>query len=76
MITRREFGRTAAMGAAGMAVASTAKSYAQIMGSNERVRFATIGLHGRGFAHLSALHANADTSRLVAICDVESNCMA
>ena len=64
------------MGAAGMAVASTAKSYAQIMGSNERVRFATIGLHGRGFAHLSALHANADTSRLVAICDVESNCMA
>ncbi|HLJ78506.1 MAG TPA: Gfo/Idh/MocA family oxidoreductase [Acidobacteriaceae bacterium] len=76
MITRREFGKAAAMGAAGMALGSTAKSYAQIMGSNERVRFAVIGLHGRGFAHLSSLKANADTSHVVAICDVESTFMA
>ena len=76
MITRREFGKAAAMGAAGMALGSTAKSYAQIIGSNERVRFAVIGLHGRGFAHLSSLKANADTSHVVAICDVESTFMA
>ena len=76
MITRREFGKTAAIGAAGMAVASTAKSYAQIMGSNERVRFAIIGLHGRAYAHLYSLAANADTSHVVAVCDVESNFLA
>ena len=76
MITRREFGKAAAMGAAGMAIGSTAKSYAQIMGSNERVRFAIIGLNGRAYAHLSALKANSDTSHVVAVCDVESNIMA
>jgi predicted dehydrogenase len=76
MITRREFSKTAALGVAGMAVASSAKSYAQIAGANERVRFATIGLNGRAYAHLSALHANADTSRLIAVADVESNILA
>lgn len=76
MITRREFGKTAALGIAGAAVAQTAKSYAQIVGSNEKVRFAIIGLNSRGYAHLSALHANADTSRVVAVCDVESNILA
>src|SRR5580700_406387 len=76
MITRREFSKTAALGVAGMAVASSAKSYAQIAGANDRVRFATIGLNGRAYAHLSALHANADTSRLIAVADVESNILA
>ncbi len=72
MITRREFGKTMAVSAAGLVVSSTAKSYAQIMGANDRVNFAVIGLHSRGYAHLSALKANAGTSRLVAVADVES----
>ncbi|MGB9144766.1 MAG: Gfo/Idh/MocA family oxidoreductase [Acidobacteriaceae bacterium] len=76
MITRREFGKSAALATAGMAVASTAKSYAQIVGANERVRFATFGLNSRAYAHLSALHANAETSRLIAVADVESNILA
>jgi predicted dehydrogenase len=76
MITRREFGKTAALSAAGLAVASTAKSYAQIAGANERVRFATIGLNGRAGAHLSSIHANAETARMVACADVESNILA
>ncbi|HTV16871.1 MAG TPA: Gfo/Idh/MocA family oxidoreductase [Acidobacteriaceae bacterium] len=76
MITRREFGKTAAMAAAGAAWGQTAKSYAQIAGANERVRFATIGLNGRAYAHLSSLHANAETARLVACADVESNILA
>lgn len=73
MITRREFSKSAVAGAAGLAFAGTAKSYSQIMGANERVRFAIIGLNGRGYAHLSSLRANAESSRVVAICDVESN---
>ncbi len=45
MVTRREFLDTLAVGAAGMAIASTAKSYGQILGSNDRVNFAIIGLN-------------------------------
>ena len=58
MITRREFIDTVAVGAAGLAVSTTAKSYGQIMGSNERLNFAVIGLNGRAYAHLSSLKAN------------------
>lgn len=73
MVTRREFLDTLATGAAGLAVASTAKSYAQIAGSNDRLNFAIIGLHGRAYAHLSSLKANKDSARIAYVCDVESN---
>ena len=39
-------------GAAGLAVATTAKSYGRILGSNDRLNFAVIGLNSRGYAHL------------------------
>ncbi len=73
MITRRDFLATAS---ASLAVASTAKSYAQILGANDRLSFATIGLHGRAYAHLSSLQANRAHARLAAVCDVESNILA
>src|ERR1700734_760129 len=72
MITRREFLDTMAVGAAGLAVGSTAKSYAQIVGANNRLNFAIIGLNSRGYAHLSALGANRDTAHVACVCDVES----
>jgi predicted dehydrogenase len=73
MITRRQFIDTLAVGAAGLAVGSTAKSYAQILGSNDRVNFAVIGLNSRAYAHLSALKANKDTAQITYVCDVESD---
>jgi predicted dehydrogenase len=73
MVTRREFLDTLAVTAAGMAIGSTAKSYGQILGSNDRLNFALIGLHGRGYAHLSALKANKDTARISHVCDVDSD---
>ena len=73
MITRREFIDTLAVGAASLAVGSTAKSYAQILGSNDRVNFAVIGLNSRAYAHLSALKANKDSARITYVCDVESD---
>jgi len=73
MMTRREFLDKAATGAAGLAVASTAKSYAQIMGANGRLNFAVIGLNGRAYAHLSSLKANKANARISHVCDVESN---
>ena len=71
MVTRRKFLDTLAVGAAGLAIRSTAKSYGQILGSNDRVNFAVIGLHGRGYAHLASLKANKDTARVSHICDVD-----
>ncbi|MDE1177759.1 MAG: Gfo/Idh/MocA family oxidoreductase [Edaphobacter sp.] len=72
MITRRDFLDTLAVSAAGVAVSSSAKSYAQIMGANDRVNFAVIGLHSRAYAHLFSLKANEKTSRIVKVCDVDT----
>src|ERR1700759_2085153 len=76
MLTRREFLDTLAVGAAGLAIGSTAKSYGQILGSNERLNFAVIGLNGRAYAHLSSLKANQDAAHISHVCDVESNILA
>jgi predicted dehydrogenase len=76
MITRRAFIDTLATGAAGLAVASTAKSYGQILGANDRLNFAVIGLNSRAYAHLSALKANQAKARIAYVCDVESNILA
>src|SRR5277367_3576458 len=76
MVTRREFLDTLAVGAAGLAVSSTAKSYAQIMGANDRLNFAVIGLNSRAYAHLSSLKANQASARISHVCDVESNILA
>ncbi len=72
MITRREFLGTAAIGATGLALGSPAKSYARILGANDRVSFAVVGLHGRGYAHLSSIMANRQWADLTYICDVDS----
>jgi predicted dehydrogenase len=76
MVTRREFLDTLAVGAAGIAISNTAKSYGQIMGSNERLNFAVIGLNSRAYAHLSSLKANQAAARIAYVCDVETNIMA
>ena len=76
MVTRREFLNALAVGAAGLAVQTTAKSYAQIVGSNERINFAIIGLNGRGYAHLASLKANKDAARISYVCDVDSNILS
>ena len=76
MISRRKFvgsfGKGLAAGAAASAFASTAKSYVQILGANDRLNFAINGLNGRGHAHLASLGANSKTARLAYICDVDS----
>ena len=64
MVTRREFLDALAVGAAGLAVGTTAKSYGQVLGSNDRLNFAVIGLNGRAYPHLSALKANRNAGRI------------
>ena len=73
MATRREFLDALAVGAATLAVGTTARSYRQILGSNDRLNFAVIGLNGRAYAHLSALKANRSAARISHVCDVDGN---
>src|SRR5260370_42563745 len=73
MVTRREFLDALAVGAAGLAVGTTAKSYGRIAGANDRLNFAVIGLNGRGYAHLSSLKANKNAARISHVCDVDGN---
>jgi predicted dehydrogenase len=76
MITRRTFINGLAVSAAGAALASSAKSYGQILGANERVNFAVAGLNARGRAHLAAMKGNQATARLAYCCDVDSKVLA
>ncbi len=71
-ISRRSFLNGLAAGAAGTAMASTARSYGQILGANDRVNFAINGLNGRGGAHLDALKNNSRNARVAYICDPDA----
>jgi predicted dehydrogenase len=72
MVNRREFLDVLAVGAAGLAIRSSARSYGQILGSNSRLNFAVIGLNSRGYAHLSSLKANKQSACISHVCDVDS----
>ncbi len=76
MVSRRDFLSTAVSAAGLTFVRSSAKSYASILGANDRLNFAVIGLNGRAYAHLSSLEANRDKARISHVCDVESNILA
>jgi predicted dehydrogenase len=76
MKTRREFLDDLALGATGFLVATTAKSYGRILGANDRLNFAVIGLNGRGYAHLASLKANKDSARISHVCDVDKNILS
>jgi predicted dehydrogenase len=70
MKSRREFLKDIALGSAGLAVGLNAKSYARILGANDRVNFAVIGLHGRAYAHLEGIRQNKG-ALITHICDVD-----
>lgn len=70
-MSRRTFLDGLALSVAGTAISTSARSYAQIVGANDRVNFAIIGLNGRGRAHLSGLANNSSTARVTWTCDVD-----
>jgi len=76
MTKRRDFIKKSVMGTAGIAIGGmgfSAKSYASIIGANERINIAVCGFGGRGSAHLTGFSALKDSHnvRLTTICDVE-----
>lgn len=72
--TRREFIKKTAIGTAGIAIGGlgmTAKSYGRIIGANERMNCAVVGVNSRGGAHIAAI--TKDPRSIVShICDVDS----
>jgi predicted dehydrogenase len=69
--SRRDFLRTVAIGTAGAAASLHASSYARILGANDRVNIAVIGLHGRGYAHMESIEVSKNAA-VTHICDVDS----
>ncbi len=74
MTSRRQFLGKA--GAVALSARFTAKSYAGIAGSNERVNFAVIGLNSRAYAHLASLEVNRAKARITQVCDVDTAILA
>jgi predicted dehydrogenase len=75
MQKRREFIRKMTAGAAGLTIGSeisamSARSYSRIMGANDRVNIAIIGLGRRLPAYVPAVSDKATNIELVYICDV------
>jgi predicted dehydrogenase len=69
--SRREFIKLAAVGAAGIAFGTSAKSYSRIIGANERLNFGIVGLHGRAYAHLDGVRFG-DNAAITHVCDVDA----
>jgi predicted dehydrogenase len=72
--SRKEFLKKASIGSAGLALGTfgmTAKSYSNILGANDRVNFAIIGLHSQGKVHIKAI-SKMPNARIKYLCDVDS----
>ena len=67
-IDRRDFIKTGVAAAA----AFQAKN---VLGANDRVRIAVVGLRGRGFDHIKSIHTIPGVE-LAAICDIDESVIA
>ncbi|MCB0730309.1 MAG: Gfo/Idh/MocA family oxidoreductase [Ignavibacteriae bacterium] len=73
-LSRREFVKKSSLGltAGAVLMSSTAKSYARILGSNDTINVAVIGIRGRGGGHIDSL-ARMKNVRMKYIVDVDEN---
>ncbi|SFT48400.1 Predicted dehydrogenase [Algoriphagus locisalis] len=76
MEKRREFIKKSLLGTAGIAMAGmsmSAKSYASIIGANERINIAVVGIRGQGSNHINQWCALKDNRnvRLKTLCDAD-----
>ena len=80
MRNRRKFIKQTVLGAAGVATGAhgvSAKSYRQILGANERIILASIGIRGRGKSLLESFAKMYEDGVMIkTICDVDSQFLA
>jgi len=75
--TRRKFIKKTALGTTGIGLGATAlasaKSYRSILGANDRINVAVIGVRGQGFGHLRRWAALSESHNVYVktICDVD-----
>jgi predicted dehydrogenase len=69
---RRSFLRTSAVAAASVATAASAR---KVLGANDRVRVAVIGLRGRGWDHVKGYHSLSNVE-IAYFCDVDENVLS
>ncbi len=69
-ITRRQFVKRAALGGAGLSLASSAAPARGVLGANEKIVVGCIGVGGQGTAHVSELAKMPDVA-IAAVCDVD-----
>jgi predicted dehydrogenase len=73
--SRRAFIKTAGMSATALTIGSvlpgfSAKSYRSIIGANDRVRIAVMGVNSRGLSHIENF-SKLENTEVVYLCDVE-----
>src|SRR5579875_1205388 len=74
-VDRRQFLRQSVGGAlASSAIALPARSYARVVGSNERIRLAQLGCGGRSRGHVRMVYQASKRTpvEVVAVCDIWS----
>ncbi|MDO9341643.1 MAG: Gfo/Idh/MocA family oxidoreductase, partial [Bacteroidales bacterium] len=81
MTKRRDFIKKSVLGTAGIAIGGmgfSARSYNSVIGANERINFAVIGIGGRGGSHISSLCSLKDSHnvRLITLCDTDEQFFA
>jgi predicted dehydrogenase len=81
MTKRREFIKQSVLGTAGLTIGGmgfSSKSYASIIGSNDRLNLAVIGIRSRGGAHISAISAlkKSHNIQLKTLCDTDEQFFA
>ena len=81
MTKRRDFIKKSILGSAGIAIGGmgfSSKSYASVIGSNERINLAVIGIRGQGGTHINSWCTLKDNRnvRLKTICDVDEQYFA
>ena len=81
MTKRREFIRQSALGSAGIVVGGmgfSPKSYSSIVGANERINIAVIGIRSRGLDHINELCTLKDQRNvwITTLCDTDETFFA
>lgn len=74
MVSRRNFIRNTAIGAAGVTILSSANAFGNILGANETVHVAIIGTGGRAYSLAPAL-ASVKNAKITHICDADKSRM-
>jgi predicted dehydrogenase len=71
-VGRRSFLRTCSQTTGGIAAVTLLARSNKVLGANDRIRVAVVGIHGQGNAHMASFHKQPG-AEVIALCDVDEN---